>query len=330
MAITLAQAKVGLTNKVDQQVIDSFRRNSFLLDKLTFDDSVSPGTAGSTLVYGYNRLKTPGYAAFRALNAEYTAGHAIRESKTATLAIFGGSFEIDRVLANTSGVVNEIDFQIQQKVKAAVNHFHYNVINGDTAVDANGFDGLSKALTSSSTEINTTAVLDLSTEANITSNYLAFIALLESMLAELDGEANAIMVNPKLKVKINGVARRAGYYSQIEDAFGRKVDTFAGVPILDMGYYLSDNSGSVAVNPVVPIVARTVGTAQTGLTDIYAARLALDGFHGASVTGDKIVKTYLPDLQAPGAVKKGEVEFIATPVLKSSRAAGVLRNIKVE
>ena len=79
MAITLAQAKAGMADKVDQQVIDSFRRSSYLLDNLVFDNAVSPGTGGSTLAYGYIQLKTPSTAAVREVNAEYTAGDAIRE-----------------------------------------------------------------------------------------------------------------------------------------------------------------------------------------------------------------------------------------------------------
>lgn len=43
MPITLAEAKVGMADKVDQQVIDMFRRSSLLLDRLTFDNSISPG-----------------------------------------------------------------------------------------------------------------------------------------------------------------------------------------------------------------------------------------------------------------------------------------------
>lgn len=33
MAITLAEAKVGMADKVDQKVVDTFRRSSLLLDK---------------------------------------------------------------------------------------------------------------------------------------------------------------------------------------------------------------------------------------------------------------------------------------------------------
>ena len=53
--ITLQEAKVGMVNKIDQAVVDEFRRGSFLLDKMTFDDCISPGTGGSNLVYSYQK-----------------------------------------------------------------------------------------------------------------------------------------------------------------------------------------------------------------------------------------------------------------------------------
>lgn len=101
MPLTLAEAKVGLANKIDQTVIDEFRRDSFILDKLTFDNTVSPGTGGSTLTYGYTQLKTPSVAEGRKINSEYTAGEAIRTTKAINLKIFGGTFEIDHVLEDT-------------------------------------------------------------------------------------------------------------------------------------------------------------------------------------------------------------------------------------
>lgn len=42
MAITLAEAKVGMADKVDQQVVDMFRRSSLLLDRLTLTTRFPP------------------------------------------------------------------------------------------------------------------------------------------------------------------------------------------------------------------------------------------------------------------------------------------------
>ncbi|WP_245319759.1 hypothetical protein [Corynebacterium diphtheriae] len=49
---------------------------------------------------------------------------------------------------------DEIALQMSQLIKATNTKFCDAVINGDTAKDANGFDGLDKALKDSSTELN--------------------------------------------------------------------------------------------------------------------------------------------------------------------------------
>ena len=324
MAVTLAQAKVGMADHIDQMVIDEFRRGSLLMDKLTFDNSVSPGTGGSTLVYGYTLLKTPSTADFREINAEYTGKEADRETKSVQLKIFGGKFSVDRVIARTSnGQIDEVNFQLQEKIKATINTFHNAVINGDKSVK--GFDGLDVLLAGSSTELNTDAqaAIDLSTASNLDSNYKTVLDKLDEFLAELDGLPDMLMGNSKLITKLQACARRAGYLTQSEDAFGRKAFAYNGIPLVDLGYYY-DGAG---VKPVVQIVERTE---VTGLTDLYAARFALDGFHAASPAGGKLIETNLPDFSTAGAVKDGDVEMVAAVALKKTRAAGVLRNFKVQ
>ncbi len=97
MAMTLAEMKVGMSDKVSKQVVDIFTRESEILQVLPFDNCVSP-QGGSTLTYSYIQKKLPSTAAFRTLNNEYTANQATVEKKSADLKIFGGKFSIDRVL----------------------------------------------------------------------------------------------------------------------------------------------------------------------------------------------------------------------------------------
>lgn len=316
-----------MANKVDQQVIDEFRRASFLMDRLTYDNTISPGTGGSTLTYGYIQLKTPSTAGVRAINSEYTANEAKRQEKTAKAVILGGSFEVDRVIANTSGAVDEIQFQLNQKILAGRNYFHNLVINGTSASSGAGyvpntFDGLKKTLTGSDTEF--TSAVDLSTSAMMDANYNAFLDELDSFLGELDGTPNMLLMNNKMLTKLRSIARRAGYWAQTRDEFGRVVDTYNGIPMLDLGKYYN-GSGTVDV-----VETSAPSTSAFGMTSIYAVCLGLDAFHGITVTGDNIVHTYLPDLTAPGAVKTGEVEMIAGVVLKNTRKAGVLKGIAVD
>ena len=320
MAITLAEAKVGMTDKVDQQVIDTFRRSSLLLDRLTFDNCISPGTGGSTLAYGYIQLKTPATAAVRTINTEYTPGEAKREKKSTNAIIMGGSFQIDRVLQNTSGAVDELAFQAEQKIKATANYFHNLVINGTSASSGTGyvtntFDGLKKLLNGTSNEI--TSGVGLTTSAELDSNYNAFLDEMDGFISSLDGTASMLLMNHAMLVKLRSIARRAGYYERDKDDFGRVVETYAGVPMVDMGKYYN---GTATVD--------VVGT-DSGKTSIYAVGLGLDGFHGISPSGTGVIQSYMPDLNAPGAVKTGEVELVAGVALKNTLKAAVLKGIAI-
>ena len=325
MPLTLAEAKVGMADKVDQKVVDTFRRSSLLLDKLVFDNAISPGTGGSTLTYGYIQLKTPSTAAVRQINSEYTAGEAKREEKTTKAVVMGGKFQIDRVLIGTAGAVDELAFQTEQKVKATANYFNNLVINGNKSNSGTGvlntFDGLDKLLTGTETEI--TSTVDVSTEALMNSNYNALLDEVDGFLSALDGKPSMLLMNNKMLSKMRSAARRAGYYSKTRDEFGRTVETYNDIPMYDMGKYYN------GTNTVDIIPETAASTSAEGKTDIYAVTIGLDGFHGVSPTGSKVINSYMPDLSKPGAVKDGEVELVAGVALKNTNKAGVLRGIKI-
>ena len=314
MAITLQDAKIGMADKVDQQVVDMFRRSSQLLDKLTFDNCISPGTGGSTLTYGYIQLKSPATAAVRAVGGEYTPGEAKREKKTTSAVIMGGAFQVDRVLQNTAGAADEVAFQAEQKIKATANCFHNMTINGDT--ENGGFDGLKKLLSGTANEL--TSAVSLTTSAQLDENYNAFLDEMDAFLATLDGSADMLLMNTQMLIKLRSIARRAGYYERSVDDFGKTVETYAGIPMVDMGKYF-DGEASQDVIPT-----------EDGKTAIYAVCLGLDGFHGISPQGSGVVVSYLPDLNEPGAVKTGEVELVAGVALKNTLKAAVLKDIAIE
>ncbi len=85
-------------------------------------------------------------------------------------------------------------------------------------------------------------------------------------------------------------------------------------------------------NPVDANIAtyyEQAGEYVTGLTDLYAVRLGMDGVHGVSPDGDTLIKHYYPDFKTAGAVKKGEVEFVGAIAIKATKSVGAIRNIKV-
>lgn len=318
MAVTLAQAKLNVLDDIQKGVIDEFAKSNFLFNNLTFDDCVSPTGGGATLTYGYTRLITQPTAGFREVNSEYDTHEVAKKRFTADLKVFGGAFKVDRVIANMGGIVDEVTLQMDQKIKAASALFNDTVINGDSAVDAKSFDGLEKALAGSSTEFIPGGVMDLSTSQKVTDNYMEFLDMLDEFLMGLDGKPSFIGGNLKLIAKIRACARRAGMYTTSKNDFGQQIEYYGTTPLIDFGAKPGTNS------PVVSI------DATTGLTSIYAGRLALDGFHGISMKGVAPVRTWLPDFKTAGAVKKGEVEMVAAVALKKTKAAGVMRKIKVK
>lgn len=320
MPVTLAQAALNAANDVDRHVIDEFRKSSFIFDRITFDDVVNPAGGGATLTYGYQRLVTQPTAAFRAVNAEYTPQEATKQEYTVSLKPFGGSFQIDRVLAAIARA-KEVAFQIEQKAKAAKALFNDAFINGDSAVDANSFDGLDKALTGSTTEIAAASLGTAGVWSGTFDEPKAWSIMddVDQLLAALDGPADAILANKRVLAKIRGAARRAGYFTRSENAFGTVVEFYNGVALIDPG----EKAGSTT--EVIPVATGIEPGA--GKTDMYAVRFGLDGVHGISLAGQPPVRQWLPDFATSGAVKTGEVEMVAAIALKATKAAAVVRDI---
>lgn len=314
MPVTLAQAKLNVQDDLSAGVIDEFAKNSYILRNIPFHDCVSPTGGGATLTYSYTRLVTQPTAAFRKINAEYTPQEVEKQRYSTDLKVFGGSFAIDRVIANMGGIVDEVTLQMQQKVKGASALFNDTVINGDSATNPDVFDGLNVALTGSDTEM--TSTVDLSTAANVTANYMAFLDELDEFLSGLDRTPSALLMNSKALSKIRAVARRAAMYQTTKDNWGRQIETYNGIPLVDLGAKMGSND---------PVIATTGGK-----TDIYAVSFGMDAFHAISMAGQPLVKTWLPDYTTEGAVKKGEVEMIAGVALKTTRSNGVLRGLKVQ
>lgn len=184
------------------------------------------------------------------------------------------------------------------------------------------FDGLKKILAGSDTEY--TSESDISTSALLDSNYNVFLDELDGFISKLAEKPDILLMNNDMLTKTRSAARRAGFYERNVDGFGRTVEKYNGIPMMDVGQYYNGTK-------TVDVIETSTPSASTyGETSIYAVKLGLNAFHGISVDGSKMIHTYLPDLQAPGAVKKGEIELLAGAVLKNSKMAGVLKGIKIK
>ena len=318
-AFTLAQAKNLSQDKLTNYVIDEFRKSP-LLDAMVFDDCVKP-QGGNTMTYVYNRVKTMATAAGRALNTEYTPQQADTEQVSVNLKVFGGSFQLDRVIsAYEKQVLDLVKFQLEQKTTATRTLFQDWFINGDSSKN-NGiaFDGLAKILLGSSTEVTLedSSLLQLDSAANVKANWQSFLYELRQVEKLLDGEPGVIAVNNDLFAVFQSVADLSTQFQQTKNELGTQIVKYGNATIMKMG----DKPGTS--DPIIPT------DATKGTTDMYLFRIGLDAVHGVTPEGTKEPKTYLPDMTRPGAVKTGEVEMVAAMAVKATRSAGVLHGIKV-
>lgn len=333
MAVSLAEASNNAQEDFDAAVIDEFRKESTILDALIFDDAVNPAGGGATMEYGYRRQITQPTAATRELNTEYTAQNVTTQKYNTELAVMGGAFTIDRVIARIGPAASAgVALNMRQKIKATRTLFQDLVINGDVAVDAFGFDGLDKALTGSSTEFRPTVKTDWSDLDTSAATKFTALDALDEFLMLLDGTPTLLLGNARLLAKIRGIVRRTGMYTRdpilgLVGADGRPItrESYGGITFADPG----DKAGSTS--PIIPVETRNPGDGSaTNLTDLYAVRIGMDGFHGVTTVGSQLVATWMPDFNTPGAVKSGEVELGPVSVaLKATKAAAVFRNIKV-
>ena len=316
MAITLSDIKIGRADKYDRMVIDTFIRKSAILAAMPFDNCISP-SGGSTLTYGYIRLKTSPAAEGREINSDYNPAVATKEAVTTDLKIMGGKYEIDRVLADAAP--DEIAFQTEEKIQATVNRYHWLFVNGDKDNDATEFDGLAKIVDGSVTDFDGSGI-DLSTMSVAAA--LKITEALDTAILAMKERPTYILANSKAIVKIQSAAKQLGYLTQAEDAFGKQVRAYDGIPMLDLGRYYNEDLGSDT---------EIIGIDDaSGKTDIYLVALSMSGAHGITLKGDKAITSRLPNFSEAGAVKSGDVEFVAGLAVKNTRAIARIKDVQVQ
>ncbi len=259
MALTLAESAKYSQNDLQRGVIETFVIEANVLDRL-------PLLPIQGNAYAYNEeLTLPGIE-FRAVNSAYAESTGTINQKTESLVILGGDADVDTFLVKTRGNLNDLRAAATRgKVKAANFKFQDGFINGDVAVDANSFDGLKKRLTGAqviAAGTNGLPVLGADDAARH-----AFLDQLDALLA-LVPNADTLYMNASILAKIKGSARRLTIYDQTVDDFGRKIGTYQGVALIDIGNRADGT-------PIIP-QTETQGTAVGTTSSVYAVRFGRD------------------------------------------------------
>lgn len=322
-------------SKPTRQLIRRYQQLSLLMQLLPFDNSVVPNlNSGQSLAYSYSRDLIPRGAQFRDWYQDYPADFQTVDHVTTYLRPLGAAFEIDRVFVRADGSINAgavqnfVNENVDATARATVALFGSTAINGDTASNPLAFDGLSKILDGTTSEFNgaTLNIAEGMTKAQALSMYNALKRFVNRIRGT--GLSPIIMANEDAKLRLENVAIELGYRTQSKDAFGEDIDVFAGAPIVDPGA----RPGTTGDAPGEYVIPTTTGAgASGGLTDIYVVGLGLSGFHGVTLEGTQGVRAYSNLTNTdPGVVKRVEAEMVGTVALKQTRAAAVLRDVRVQ
>ncbi|MEO6084435.1 MAG: major capsid protein [Umezawaea sp.] len=224
MALTLAESAKLSQDDLQRGVLETFVQASPVLDRIPF--LTINGNA-----YAYNEEATLPGVEFRLVNEGYSESTGTVNPKSEALVILGGDADVDTFIVQTRGNLTEQRaVQTAMKVKAASYKFQDHFVNGDTATDPKGFDGLKKRLVGAQ-------VIDTATNGlGPVAGGHDFFDKLDELVALVAGGADVLYANRAVIAKLLSAGRRMGGAEMVrEDLTGKRVVMWHGIPVLDLG-----------------------------------------------------------------------------------------------
>ena len=265
MATTLTEAAKLSNDVLLQGVIETIIKESPLLQGLPFIEIV-----GNALTY--NRELTLPTAEWHAVNDDWATSPAITfTQKTATLKILGQNADVDDYIKKTRSNIQDVEAAIiELTAKAIRNELEDKFLYGSTAVDANQFDGLIKAIDTGTASSQVIA-------AGATGATLTLSMIDQLIDAVLGGKPDVLLMSRRSRRKINALARAAGSNLEVgKGLLGEFVQFYNGIPI-SVSDFVKDTHTLVG----------SVETAYTGdvCSTIYALQFGEGGLCGLTSPG---------------------------------------------
>jgi hypothetical protein len=251
MAMTKLEAAKLTQDLLLRGVIETVVKETALLQVLPFMDVT--GTAVT-----YNREATMPPAAFYDVGDTWSEATPTFTSVTAALKILGGDADVDNYLQATYADPNDIEAEtVASRAKAVAHAFSDAFFNGDTAVDAKAFDGLTKAIPAGQT-------LSAGTNGGVLT-----LDLMDQMIDLVKpGKPDALFLSKRTRRKLSSLRRSSGNLLETDvDAFGQRALFYDGIPLI-VDDFISDTQvqgSSGATTSSVYAVKFGQGTGVMGL-----------------------------------------------------------------
>jgi len=239
MAWTLAELSKIETDVLRKSVIDTLLMEASMMEVVPWE---TIGTL-STAVVKYQDLPSVG---FRKLNAGYAESTGHFEQKTEVISLLGGMIDTDKAIARAKNTIADARaVQQQMMVRALAYKFNDKFINGSPVVDPEEFKGISVRVDDIVAEGYTDQFIDCggtygaARDAGIlydTANRNNFLDKLFTLVYSIDGhKPDVLLMNKKCLLAVSSLLRQERLLNQAQDMFGRFIDVFAGVRMVDIG-----------------------------------------------------------------------------------------------
>ena len=234
MAVTLSDFVKTAMN--EGQTLMPQIANWFLMESNVLQ--IIPWTTDKNLAVKITSMQTLPTVAWRKINAAPSESTGTTEQKIESKFIFGHYIDVDRVLV----YANENERSIQRKMSAEAMAFEFNdqFINGDPANDE--FKGISARID----DINSDGFTDQYFDAGSATTgrgmlydstdrqfFMDNIAKLIHVIA--GHKPDGLYMNSKMYLAFEAALRRENVLNQTKDMFGRIINMYQQVPLIDIG-----------------------------------------------------------------------------------------------
>ena len=209
MSITLVEASKLSNNVLQKGVIETMVRTTAVLEVLPFMEI--HGNA-----YVYNQVAVLPTVAFRNVNEGYVESGSEFVQKTANLVMLGGDVDVDKFIIATRGDINnQRAIQTELKAKAIAQTFTKTFFQGTGS--SKDFAGLA-TLVEEGQKINCGGELTL--------------AKLNELMDKVPFGADVLFMSRSVRRDVMRLLQENNHYLEMgQDAFGKPVAHYAGVPI---------------------------------------------------------------------------------------------------
>lgn len=271
MAYTLADFSAQATQPLKKAVIETWRKESFLMDKLPIE------TTG-TLSVDFVRTKTLPTITARNIGEAMTESKGVLEPMSEQVSVLSAYIDVPREYVESTNVLGNVRAeQTKMFSKALACKFNDMFINGNPASTPKEMTGIWYRLVNdfAAAQSITAGAIDVSPDsATLTADSGKLIDFLSQLAYQVEEhQPDMFLMNSTVYLRILAAIRIAGLWATTKDSFGREMPTFNGAPLIDIGLK-GDQSTAIMGN-----VELADGSALTGgaASSIYAIKMG-DGY----------------------------------------------------